>query len=303
MCIRFKCNWFSDSLRTICLLLLLLLFAQIDAWQIVTLIQGQPYGSCRKGCVCVFVCVCVCVCACVCVCVCAQYFWPGPKANKYNTCVWPTKLESNNQWCGVWHTASISHPMGEYKGLWYNYQHGQLNYCMTKRGYFTVEWALGRCRRWCQQANFKAIIRANQSLMEWQTYFCPHDHLSGGAFDFVFHFCVINTVSVSLSSLSFSCFTEIDKAKKDDDNEDEKFIDVVVNKNMKLGQKVLIPVKQFPKVGFLSQPGSLAVATVIGVNLCYTFCVPPFECFWINLVTLWHLLCPPQPLSFHLSLF
>ena len=70
---------------------------------------------------------------------------------------------------------------------------------------------------------------------------------------------MINTVSVSLSSLSFSCFTEIDKAKKDDDNEDEKFIDVVVNKNMKLGQKVLIPVKQFPKVGFLSQPGSLAV--------------------------------------------
>uniref|UniRef100_A0A674K162 KH RNA binding domain containing, signal transduction associated 3 n=1 Tax=Terrapene triunguis TaxID=2587831 RepID=A0A674K162_9SAUR len=29
--------------------------------------------------------------------------------------------------------------------------------------------------------------------------------------------------------------------------EEEKYIDVVINKNMKLGQKVLIPVKQFPK--------------------------------------------------------
>uniref|UniRef100_A0A673KA81 Sam68 tyrosine-rich domain-containing protein n=1 Tax=Sinocyclocheilus rhinocerous TaxID=307959 RepID=A0A673KA81_9TELE len=34
---------------------------------------------------------------------------------------------------------------------------------------------------------------------------------------------------------------------KDEDKEDEKFIDVVINKNMKLGQKILIPVKQFPK--------------------------------------------------------
>uniref|UniRef100_A0A8B9H867 KH RNA binding domain containing, signal transduction associated 3 n=1 Tax=Astyanax mexicanus TaxID=7994 RepID=A0A8B9H867_ASTMX len=38
------------------------------------------------------------------------------------------------------------------------------------------------------------------------------------------------------------------KVQKDEEKEDEKFIDVVINKNMKLGQKVLIPVKQFPKV-------------------------------------------------------
>uniref|UniRef100_A0AAY4D933 KHDRBS Qua1 domain-containing protein n=1 Tax=Denticeps clupeoides TaxID=299321 RepID=A0AAY4D933_9TELE len=41
---------------------------------------------------------------------------------------------------------------------------------------------------------------------------------------------------------------EIEKVQKDDGKEDEKFIDVVINKNMKLGQKVLIPVKQFPKL-------------------------------------------------------
>ncbi|KAL0166898.1 hypothetical protein M9458_038742, partial [Cirrhinus mrigala] len=44
-----------------------------------------------------------------------------------------------------------------------------------------------------------------------------------------------------------SLLTEIEKVQKDEDKEDEKFIDVVINKNMKLGQKVLIPVKQFPK--------------------------------------------------------
>lgn len=50
-------------------------------------------------------------------------------------------------------------------------------------------------------------------------------------------------------SLSFSA--EIEKIQKDEDKEDEKFIDVVINKNMKLGQKILIPVKQFPKVSIL----------------------------------------------------
>ncbi|KAJ8334234.1 hypothetical protein SKAU_G00398730 [Synaphobranchus kaupii] len=46
---------------------------------------------------------------------------------------------------------------------------------------------------------------------------------------------------------------EIEKIQKDEDNEEEKFIDVVVNKNMKLGQKVLIPVKQFPKFNFVGK--------------------------------------------------
>jgi hypothetical protein len=42
--------------------------------------------------------------------------------------------------------------------------------------------------------------------------------------------------------------TEIEKFQKGEGKEEEKYIDVVINKNMKLGQKVLIPVKQFPKV-------------------------------------------------------
>ncbi|CAB1456845.1 unnamed protein product [Pleuronectes platessa] len=41
---------------------------------------------------------------------------------------------------------------------------------------------------------------------------------------------------------------KIEKIQKDEGKEEEKFIDVVINKNMKLGQKVLIPVKQFPKI-------------------------------------------------------
>ncbi|KAE8282249.1 KH domain-containing, RNA-binding, signal transduction-associated protein 3 [Larimichthys crocea] len=46
---------------------------------------------------------------------------------------------------------------------------------------------------------------------------------------------------------------EIEKVQKDEGKEEEKFIDVVINKNMKLGQKVLIPVKQFPKFNFVGK--------------------------------------------------
>lgn len=48
---------------------------------------------------------------------------------------------------------------------------------------------------------------------------------------------------------------EIEKIQKDEGKEEEKerFIDVVINKNMKLGQKVLIPVKQFPKFNFVGK--------------------------------------------------
>uniref|UniRef100_A0A3B5LRZ4 K Homology domain-containing protein n=1 Tax=Xiphophorus couchianus TaxID=32473 RepID=A0A3B5LRZ4_9TELE len=45
----------------------------------------------------------------------------------------------------------------------------------------------------------------------------------------------------------------IDKIQRDEGKEEEKFIDVVINKNMKLGQKVLIPVKQFPKFNFVGK--------------------------------------------------
>lgn len=47
---------------------------------------------------------------------------------------------------------------------------------------------------------------------------------------------------------SFFPSTEIEKFQKGEGKDEEKYIDVVINKNMKLGQKVLIPVKQFPKV-------------------------------------------------------
>ncbi|XP_029447928.1 KH domain-containing, RNA-binding, signal transduction-associated protein 3 [Rhinatrema bivittatum] len=46
---------------------------------------------------------------------------------------------------------------------------------------------------------------------------------------------------------------EIEKLQKEDEKNDEKYIDVVVNKNMKLSQKVLIPVKQFPKFNFVGK--------------------------------------------------
>nr|XP_033790946.1 KH domain-containing, RNA-binding, signal transduction-associated protein 3 isoform X2 [Geotrypetes seraphini] len=48
-------------------------------------------------------------------------------------------------------------------------------------------------------------------------------------------------------------FPEIEKLQKDEEKDDEKYIDVVVNKNMKLSQKVLIPVKQFPKFNFVGK--------------------------------------------------
>lgn len=129
MCMYFKCNLFSDSSRTICLSLSLLLWSVVNSTskepsQIATLVQGQHSMSMAvEG---------------------AQYFWPDLKADTYNTCVWWAKLESNNQWRGVWHTANISHPMGENKALWYDYEHGQLNYSMTEGGYFTVEWTPGK---------------------------------------------------------------------------------------------------------------------------------------------------------------
>ncbi|KAI4581821.1 hypothetical protein MJG53_009346 [Ovis ammon polii x Ovis aries] len=46
---------------------------------------------------------------------------------------------------------------------------------------------------------------------------------------------------------------EIEKFQKGEGKDEEKYIDVVINKNMKLGQKVLIPVKQFPKFNFVGK--------------------------------------------------
>lgn len=60
-------------------------------------------------------------------------------------------------------------------------------------------------------------------------------------------FLCLSTRLIALSSLPPTS-PEIEKVQKDEGKEEEKFIDVVINKNMKLGQKVLIPVKQFPKV-------------------------------------------------------
>ncbi|XP_073446480.1 KH domain-containing, RNA-binding, signal transduction-associated protein 3 isoform X2 [Dendrobates tinctorius] len=49
---------------------------------------------------------------------------------------------------------------------------------------------------------------------------------------------------------------EIEKIQKGEENMDsteDQYIDVVINKNMKLAQKVLIPIKQFPKFNFVGK--------------------------------------------------
>uniref|UniRef100_A0A4W3JDP9 K Homology domain-containing protein n=1 Tax=Callorhinchus milii TaxID=7868 RepID=A0A4W3JDP9_CALMI len=46
---------------------------------------------------------------------------------------------------------------------------------------------------------------------------------------------------------------EITKMEGGEEIDEEKFVDVVSNKNMKLSQKVLIPVKQFPKFNFVGK--------------------------------------------------
>lgn len=69
----------------------------------------------------------------------------------------------------------------------------------------------------------------------------------------VFYSLPLSTLTDSSLSLS-AASPEIEKVQKDEGKEEEKFIDVVINKNMKLGQKVLIPVKQFPKVSVILTP-------------------------------------------------
>lgn len=71
------------------------------------------------------------------------------------------------------------------------------------------------------------------------------------------HFCICHSscrglpapgiASHTLHGYLFSS-TEIEKFQNGEGDDEEKYIDVVINKHMKLGQKVLIPVKQFPKV-------------------------------------------------------
>lgn len=51
----------------------------------------------------------------------------------------------------------------------------------------------------------------------------------------------------------FSCnfFSEIEKFQGSDgkkEDEEKKYLDVISNKNIKLSERVLIPVKQYPKV-------------------------------------------------------
>lgn len=46
-------------------------------------------------------------------------------------------------------------------------------------------------------------------------------------------------------------FSEIEKFQGSDgksEDEEEKYLDVISNKNIKLSERVLIPVKQYPKV-------------------------------------------------------
>ncbi|XP_040350416.1 KH domain-containing, RNA-binding, signal transduction-associated protein 3 isoform X1 [Herpailurus yagouaroundi] len=59
--------------------------------------------------------------------------------------------------------------------------------------------------------------------------------------------------SCALSPVPTKISQEIEKFQKGEGKDEEKYIDVVINKNMKLGQKVLIPVKQFPKFNFVGK--------------------------------------------------
>lgn len=49
----------------------------------------------------------------------------------------------------------------------------------------------------------------------------------------------------------FIFFSEIEKFQSSDgkkEDEEKKYLDVISNKNIKLSERVLIPVKQYPKV-------------------------------------------------------
>uniref|UniRef100_A0ABK0LBZ8 KH RNA binding domain containing, signal transduction associated 3 n=1 Tax=Rattus norvegicus TaxID=10116 RepID=A0ABK0LBZ8_RAT len=59
---------------------------------------------------------------------------------------------------------------------------------------------------------------------------------------------------------------EIEKFQKGEAKDEEKYIDVVINKNMKLGQKVLIPVKQFPKQSLTRFTCSSIISLLIPVE-------------------------------------
>lgn len=85
-----------------------------------------------------------------------------------------------------------------------------------------------------------------------------------------------------VSLFLFPCI-EIEKIQKDEEKEDEKFIDVVINKNMKLGQKVLIPVKQFPKVSTGNMKASQILfacrySVTVFCDVCRYACVFVYVC-------------------------
>ncbi|XP_032271504.1 KH domain-containing, RNA-binding, signal transduction-associated protein 3 isoform X3 [Phoca vitulina] len=63
----------------------------------------------------------------------------------------------------------------------------------------------------------------------------------------------VSTCPADGTSSQLSGGREIEKFQKGEGKDEEKYIDVVINKNMKLGQKVLIPVKQFPKFNFVGK--------------------------------------------------
>lgn len=50
---------------------------------------------------------------------------------------------------------------------------------------------------------------------------------------------------------------EIEKCEGDDlrkDGDMKKYLDVISNKNIKLSERVLIPIQQYPKVGLAAAP-------------------------------------------------
>lgn len=60
----------------------------------------------------------------------------------------------------------------------------------------------------------------------------------------------------------FFSLAEIEKCEGDDlkkDGDMKKYLDIISNKNIKLSERVLIPVQQYPKVSAATRPASWSI--------------------------------------------
>lgn len=67
------------------------------------------------------------------------------------------------------------------------------------------------------------------------------------------------------------CFAEIERVQKGDTEKDtENYLDLFTTKNIKLKERVLIPVKQYPKVSL----SMLQLCVLFSTLVCLIKCVP-----------------------------